>query len=241
MDINDVCLWTSLKEVLEGSWETSDFRPDCTDVGRATMGGVGVELLPPLKHLLAGLWQNGWLSSSSPLSVFPEEFLQGTMIGQEEVVSAHDDDDDDDDAGDGEVEAVDVVGGDQKQQQQGYTGCNGVDSSSNNSSRSSSSTTGLRRIKQGNVYFRLCESCSLLYKKSMFCPHCLLTYHDPRLLGDPALWLLCCSCGWSVHAECGIKQTSGTWIDASSYVCPDSVSMARQHKQSEEGLNSLSK
>ncbi len=154
------------------------------------MGGVGGESLPPLKRLLAGLWQSGWLSSSSPLSIFPEEFLQGTMIGQEEVVSAHDDDDDD--AGDGEVEAVDVVGGDQKQQQQGYTGCNGVDSTSNNRSRSSA--TGLRRIKQGNVYLRLCESCSLLYKKSMFCPHCLLTYHDPCLLGDPALWLLCCSC-----------------------------------------------
>jgi hypothetical protein len=28
MDINDVFLWTPLKEVLEGSWESSDFRPD---------------------------------------------------------------------------------------------------------------------------------------------------------------------------------------------------------------------
>ncbi|CAK9206177.1 unnamed protein product [Sphagnum troendelagicum] len=226
---------------LEASWESSDFRPDCTDGGRAMMGGVGGESLPPRKRLLAGLRQNGWLSSSSPSSVFPEteEFLQGMIIGQEEVVSAHDDDDDDD-AGDGEVEAVDVVGGDQRQQQQGCTGCNGVESSSNNSSRSSSSATGLRRIKRGDVYLRLCESCSLLYNKSMFCPHCLLTYHDPSLLGDPALWLLCCCCGRSVHAECEIKQNPGTRIDASSYVCPDCVSMARQHKESEEGLNSLS-
>ncbi len=226
---------------LEASWESSDFRPDCTDGGRAMMGGVGGESLPPRKRLLAGLRQNGWLSSSSPSSVFPEteEFLQGMIIGQEEVVSAHDDDDDDD-AGDGEVEAVDVVGGDQRQQQQGCTGCNGVESSSNNSSRSSSSATGLRRIKRGDVYLRLCESCSLLYNKSMFCPHCLLTYHDPSLLGDPALWLLCCCCGRSVHAECEIKQTPGTRIDASSYVCPDCVSMTRQHKESEEGLNSLS-
>jgi hypothetical protein len=225
---------------LEASWESSDFRPDCTDGGRAMMGGVGGESLPPRKRLLAGLRQNGWLSSSSPSSVFPEteEFLQGMIIGQEEVVSAHDDDDDD--AGDGEVEAVDVVGGDQRQQQQGCTGCNGVESSSNNSSRSSSSATGLRRIKRGDVYLRLCESCSLLYNKSMFCPHCLLTYHDPSLLGDPALWLLCCCCGRSVHAECEIKQTPGTRIDASSYVCPDCVSMTRQHKESEEGLNSLS-
>jgi hypothetical protein len=223
---------------LEASWESSDFRPDCTDGGRAMMGGVGGESLPPRKRLLAGLRQNGWLSSSSPSSVFPdtEGFLQGIMIGQEEVVSAHDDDD----AGDGEVEAVDVVGGDQRQQQQGCTGCNGVESSSNNSSRSSSSATGLRRIKRGDVNLRLCESCSLLYNKSMFCPHCLLTYHDPSLLGDPALWLLCCCCGRSVHAECEIKQTPGTRIDASSYVCPDCVSVARQHKESEEGLNSLS-
>ncbi|CAM6039316.1 unnamed protein product [Sphagnum compactum] len=225
---------------LEASWESSDFRPDCTDGGRAMMGGVVGESLPPRKRLLAGLRQNGWLSSSSPSSVFPEteEFLQGVMIGQEEVVSAHDDHDDD--AGDGEVEAVDVVGGDQQQQQQGCTGCNGVESSSNNSSRSSSSATGLRRIKRGDVYLRLCESCSLLYNKSMFCPHCLLTYRDPSLLGDPVLWLLCCCCGRSVHAECEIKQTPGTRIDASSYVCPDCVSMARQHKESEEGLNSLS-
>ncbi len=223
---------------LEASWESSDFRPDCTDGGRAMMGGVGGESLPPRKRLLAGLRQNGWLSSSSPSSVFPEteEFLQGMMIGQEEVVSAHDDDD----AGDGEVEAVDVVGGDQRQQQQGCTGCNGLESSSNNSSRSSSTATGLRRIKRGDVYLRLCESCSLLYNKSMFCPHCLLTYHDPSLLGDPALWLLCCCCGRSVHAECENKQTPGTQIDASSYVCPDCVSMSRQHKESEEGLNSLS-
>jgi hypothetical protein len=71
----------------------------------------------------------------------------------------------------------------------------------------------------------------------MFCPHCLAMYHDASLLGDPALWLLCCRCGCSVHAEGEKKQTLAAKINASLYVCPDCVTMASLHKEASNGLS----
>ncbi|CAK9206180.1 unnamed protein product [Sphagnum troendelagicum] len=225
---------------MEASWESAD--GGAAEGGRAMIGGVGGESLPPRKRLLAGLRQNGWLSSSPPPSVSPgtEGFLLqgrgGVVVGHEGISRDHDD-------GEGNKIVAEVggggggvVGAEEQEEEEEEGCCAGCHCVENNST---SGAVGMRRIKHGNVYLRLCESCALLYKKRMFCPHCLAVYHDSSLLGDPALWLLCCRCQRSVHAECANKQTSvvGTTIDASSYICPDCVSMSSHHK---EGLNGLS-
>jgi len=196
---------------MEASWEFSECRADGVKGGRSIRGGVGGDSLPPRKRLLAGLRQNGWVSSLPGMVVSPgtEGFTHG--VGEKVMPAA-----------DGEGKDG-VVGADQEE---GCTGCHSVGSNSE-----------LQRIKHVAFYLRLCKSCVLLYNKSMFCPHCVAMYHDASLLGDPALWLLCCCWGCSVHAECEKKQTPAARIDASSYVCPDCVTMASLHKETSNGLS----
>jgi len=211
---------------MEASCESSECRGGEGSLeggGRAVMGSVvGGESLPPRKRLLAGLRQNGWLASgSNPVAV--GRGIQGSSqeIGSQEedgVVAAVDD---------GEGGGVVAVG----VEQEGCGGCHGVES------------TGMRRIKHGSIFLRLCESCALLYSKRMFCPHCLGTYHDVNLLQDPVLWVLCCRCGRSVHAECENKRnpTNSSRIDAvAAYVCPDCERTSHQHQEQQALNGSLS-
>ena len=166
---------------------------------RALMEGGS---LPPRKRLLAGLKQNGWLSTSPPPVVSP------TAGGYASGVDTH---------------TVGVsVGGPVRsgsgKYEDGCMGCNAVESN------------GLRRIKRGGVSLRLCSACTLLYSKSMFCPHCLAMYHDASLLGDPSMWLVCSRCRRSVHPECEQKR-SGSTPDPASYVCLDCVNSARRQRE----------
>ena len=166
---------------------------------RALMEGGS---LPPRKRLLAGLKQNGWLSTSPPPVVSP------TAGGYASGVDTH---------------AVGVsVGGPVRsgsgKYEDGCMGCNAVESN------------GLRRIKRGGVSLRLCSACTLLYSKSMFCPHCLAMYHDASLLGDPSMWLVCSRCRRSVHPECEQKH-SGSTPDPASYVCLDCVNSVRRQRE----------
>jgi hypothetical protein len=175
---------------------------DSADAGslaasRALMEGGS---LPPRKRLLAGLKQNGWLSTSPPPVVSPTALVHvsgvsAQVVGGESVVRP----------GSGKYE-------------DGCMGCNAVESN------------GLRRIKRGGVSLRLCSACTLLYSKSMFCPHCLAMYHDASLLGDPSMWLVCSRCRRSVHPECEQKH-SGSTPDPASYVCLDCVNSARRQRE----------
>ncbi|KAG0623240.1 hypothetical protein M758_3G158700 [Ceratodon purpureus] len=168
---------------------------------RALMEGGS---LPPRKRLLAGLKQNGWLSTSPPpvVSPTPGGYASGvdTQTGGVSV----------------------VVGGSVRsgsgKYEDGCMGCNAVESN------------GLRRIKRGGVSLRLCSACTLLYSKSMFCPHCLAMYHDASLLGDPSMWLVCSRCRRSVHPECEQKH-SGSTPDPASYVCLDCANSARRQRE----------
>ncbi|KAG0623217.1 hypothetical protein M758_3G157300 [Ceratodon purpureus] len=164
---------------------------------RALMEGGS---LPPRKRLLAGLKQNGWLSTSPPPVVSPSAIGHAGGVGAQAVG----------------VESV-VRSGSAKYED-GCMGCNAVESN------------GLRRIKRGGVSLRLCSACTLLYSKSMFCPHCLAMYHDASLLGDPSMWLVCSRCRRSVHPECEQKH-SGSTPDPASYVCLDCVNSARRQRE----------
>ncbi len=64
---------------MEASWEFSECRADGVEGGRSIMGGVGGDSLPPRKRLLAGLRQNGWVSSLPGMVVSPgtEGFTHG--------------------------------------------------------------------------------------------------------------------------------------------------------------------
>jgi hypothetical protein len=175
---------------------------DSADAGslaasRALMEGGS---LPPRKRLLAGLKQNGWLSTSPPPVVSP------TALGHASGVGAQ------------AVGGESVVRPGSGKYEDGCMGCNAVESN------------GLRRIKRGGVSLRLCSACTLLYSKSMFCPHCLAMYHDASLLGDPSMWLVCSRCRRSVHPECEQKQLGST-PDPASYVCLDCVNSARRQRE----------
>ncbi|CAM6064580.1 unnamed protein product [Sphagnum tenellum] len=140
---------------MEASWEFSQCRADGVKGGRSIRGGVGGDSLPPRKRLLAGLRQNGWVSSLPGMVVSPgtEGFTHG--VGEKVMPAA-----------DGEGKDG-VVGADQEE---GCTGCHSVESN-----------------------------------------------------------------------KCEKKQTPAARIDASSYVCPDCVTMASLHETSNGVSGSRSK
>jgi hypothetical protein len=73
---------------MEASWEFSECRADGVEGGRSIMGGVGGDSLPPRKRLLAGLRQNGWVSSLPGMVVSPgtEGFTHG--VGEKGMPAA---------------------------------------------------------------------------------------------------------------------------------------------------------
>ena len=188
------------------SWDSGDASGGLAG-SRAVMGGGS---LPPRKRLLAGLKQNGWLSTSPPSSVVsPTASSHVAHVSGSQAVGT----------GEGSV----ILPG---KHEEGCMGCNVVDAN------------GMRRVKRGGVSLHLCSSCALLFTKSMFCPHCLAMYHDASLLGDPSMWLVCSRCRRSVHPDCEHKH-SGSIPDASTYVCIDCVNTARRHREANGGVTGM--